>query len=433
MTRVDPGPDSKVPRKGRLPVLEVLLLLAGLALAEGLPPVLLAPLLLLSGASVMLHDREHPRGLLLASFSGLLLVGTCGLDLVLRIANPAFELRRRPAHPFLAHYPPGVRVRLEVPGDLAASNPETAALPPRVIHVETGPLGYRNQTRLGGHHEDVLLLGGSEVHGPGLDQHETWAARLEADHHLRTRTLGYPGATPWQQLMLLEAHLAQIPLEPGGLVLWALPSGLAPEVPVGPSTLPAPGSSLARLWVRLQDHRASSPLARSLGRSRSVSPGPVLASVTPEGRPFLFYQPSLDHLRLPLSELRKQPFPRALPEFLGAARELCEARRVRLQVALVPSKAEVHPELLPAGQAAPPRPAPLSTLLREACEAVSVPYLDMTPGFLRAARELRGKGHGRLYRGDDRYWTPAGAAVAANQVAGWEGLGLVPISDMSAM
>lgn len=422
---------SPAARRGMAALLFLALL--GLYL-EGIPNRIANPLhglgLLSIGALLAGRGSVGPGlGLLVLALAGPLLVG----DGILRTTldhqlyyrpNERF-IRRIPAYPFLHRYVPGVDAEVPSLGDLEAMRPPKGPRPRRNLRFRTDHLGFRNDPWGEGTRFRAVLLGDSFVLGAGLPQEDTWAQGLTRDHGRRTYNLAFP-ANPWQELLLLQTVLDELPLEPGAWVVWSVFTGNDFRGDSGSLTLPEPAPTGRQLKTRLANYRHRSPVRLLLER---LFPGkgafreegrvhlpPVVPATYPGGE-LLFYRDYLDAARMTPEQLQGYPSVRAFPEVVRAMQELVTSRGLGLALVVLPTKAEVYPDLLPEGQTPPPRPTAFATIFRDLSRDRGIPFLDLQPGLVEAAAALPDQE--LLWWPDDTHWNRHGAAAAAKLVAGF--------------
>jgi hypothetical protein len=452
MSSETPPPSLSPASRKVLAALTFLLLLA--VYLEGLPSkvanLVHLPGLLAVGLCLGTRSSVGPGlALLVLITGGTLVTGDLGLrvtkgDMLYYRASERF-IRRMPEYPFLHRYVRNVDAQVPTFGDLEAMRPPGAG--PRLkrtLRFQTDSLGFRNAPGGDELPYDILTLGDSFVLGAAVAQKDTWASQLTSRHHLRSYNLAFP-ANPWQELILLKTTLPKIKLKPGGLILWSVFTGNDFRGGSGSVDLPPPAGLLKRIKTHLANYRNRSPVRLLLRRifprrpKKATTPSgkppapKVVSSKTPAGKEVLFYQDYLEAARFTPEDLARYPAVKDFDAVIAAMKATAEKAGFRLKVVLLPTKAEIYPHLLPPGQKPPPYPTAFSKLFQELCKKHGVPTLDLTPGFQRAAQELSPKGDESLWWPDDTHWNRRGAAVAANLIAGWEGLGLVPIGDMSAM
>ena len=103
---------------------------------------------------------------------------------------------------------------------------------------------------------------------------------------------------------------------------------------------------------------------------------------------------------------------------LGAMQRLAGERRLRVSVALVPSKEEVYSWVLDGAPAwsASAEPSGFSDVLRRLCEQHRFRFLDLKPALLQDARREHEKSGALLWWPDDSHWNGVGQQVAARAI-----------------
>ena len=97
-------------------------------------------------------------------------------------------------------------------------------------------------------------------------------------------------------------------------------------------------------------------------------------------------------------------------------RRLADERRLRVEVALVPSKEEVYAWALDGAPpwTSPEEPSGFSAVLAGLCAGQGLRFLDLKPALVEASRRAYEESGALLWWRDDTHWNPAGQRVAAS-------------------
>jgi hypothetical protein len=364
--------------------------------------------------------------------AALVLVSACfavtGFDLGARAAlyhlldgRPKQLLAHRwPPLPLVYRFGAGVRFRGETYGDLAAASLRSDWGERRVIDFVTDERGFRNEPGAGDAPLDLVLLGDSYCVGDGTSQESTWGSVLRADYGLHSYNLCMDGAGPWQEYVNLLAEGRRLPAREGATVVWLLFAGNdlddASHAAREWSRLPWHGP-LARLRFSAENFRRRSPLRRVALAGGGAAEGAVERSL-PDGRRVLFFAPYARAAARTAEEVRRHPNYEGLRATFGAMRRLAGERRLRVLVALAPSKEEVYGWVLGGGGpwANAREPSGFSTALAELSRREGFAFLDLKPRMVASARRAFEESGELLWWGDDTHWNPAGHRVAAETI-----------------
>ncbi len=388
---------------------------SALVVLEGAPPRLGAPLLALglALAAAALHARwrrHAARGTALFASTCLAVIAA---DVTLRVTQARDRCNRPllvfsykwPRDPAVRRLAPNVDTERELMGDLAGTYGDPSVAERRTVRFVSDRYGFRND-RLPARPLDVLMLGDSFGMGDGTTQDATWTAHL-ARAGVEVYNLSHPGS-PGQHVLNLAWEAPRLPLRRGTVVVWALfgANDLSDEYP-GRAT-PATRSALEQLETLVTSHQRRSPL-RLMFFDRPVGSESILVVPGPAGAPVLFYRPYLERISRTTEQLVRDPqYPLLVQSFVDMKR-LADRLGVRVLVAVVPSKDEVHAPLL--GRARQ-TPTSFAQLVAPLAAGMGFDVLDLGPP-LFAEAAARGDEGRLLYWRDDTHWNVDGHALAA--------------------
>lgn len=266
----------------------------------------------------------------------------------------------------------------------------------------------------------ILAIGDSFTFGVGVEEDETFVARLAADLGPPVEGLngGLPGIGVPRAVGWLEPH--GLALEPD-LVLLAVfvgndladaAAGRREGVEDGQIVLPESVRGLRR-WLYYNSH-----LFALVKRATSRATLQPLRDLLGLGEPWM-----LSNLRVEMALYERRPEPRlaegerrtaaALDRLVALGRQ----HGFRVAAMLIPSELQVDPErwrtaldLLGLDEALYSQERPTAFFLDLLAER-AIPTLDLRPAF--AAAQAGGE---RFYYRQDRHWTPAGHAFAAHEL-----------------
>ena len=400
--------------------------LLALPIGIGLVPLIVVPAVaalavVVSLALILAPDRVRRRLRGPVALVALICVTLTAVDLGARMfLLPA--LHPRPDTLLGRHHPavpaPQLRPDSEFDrdtfGDLALLTGVPEHREPRHVTLTTDEFGYRNSGAPAAPVE-LVLIGDSFGLGSGTTQDDTWAARLGESRAVYN--LSPPWGSPWEQLATATAELDRLELAPGATVVWSLFAGndlddtylprfRRDEIVEGPSRA-------LKTWFH--DAGLQSPLrtvVERVGAGLSAMPGrlpPVLVGEHEVGS-VLFFRDYVERSRRGRQELREHANHELLRRTIAAMRDLTAERDLRLVVALVPTKSDVYPDLVPDGH----RPTlAFQRELKLLTAEFDLPCLDLRPALVQAAAENPDR---LVYWRDDSHWNPHGHTVAARAV-----------------
>ncbi|MCA1620885.1 MAG: hypothetical protein LC795_16570 [Acidobacteria bacterium] len=361
----------------------------------------------------------------------LVLVSAClGVTLFDLAARPALlhlygvrpadrYIRRWPTLPLLQRYEAGVNFEGETYGDLAAVSGRGDWRERRRIRFVTDEYGFRNEPRGDDARPlDLVLLGDSFGVAAGTSQEETLGGVLAREYGLAVYNLSVSRENPRQQYANLLLEGGRLNTREDALVLWLIFPGNDLDEPyhaeLEDPRPEAPGL-LTRLGVGVGDFRSRSPVRTLLSRGGA---GRVIERKLPDGRPVLFDETYARRRGRTAEDVLRHPNFESLKRTLGLMERLAGQRRLRVAVALVPSKEEAYSWVL---DGAPPwssgaGPSGASVVLRGLCERHGFRFLDLRPALVEAARAAYEKSGALLWWRDDTHWNGEGQRVAASAV-----------------
>jgi hypothetical protein len=262
---------------------------------------------------------------------------------------------------------------------------------------------------------DVIVLGDSFAVGVGTTQEAILSRQLETRFGLKTRSLAVPGS-PWLELLNLKAELPSLPIRPGTTVLWMLFSGNDLDESYEERLDVEPAGPVSRWWTAFRSWRKRSPLRLMLREAPDVAP--TIERTLPDGKPVLFYEPYVARAARGAAELRAHPNLPALRRVLEEMARVAKERRLRVVVAVIPTKGEVHPWILGGGEpwTSTVAPSPWAEVVAELCAPLGIDCLDMKADLVEAARAAWNDGGEMLWWRDDTHWNERGHAAAAEIV-----------------
>lgn len=378
-------------------------------------------------AGAALHTRWRRGAARCTALLATTCVGAVGADLALRAATARDRCNRPllifsyrwPKDPAVRRLQPNVQTERMQMGDLVGLLGDSSVAEPRTVRFVSDRYGFRNEG-LPARPLDVVMLGDSFGMGDGTTQQETWTAHLSRAG-VEVYNLSHPGS-PGQHVLNLAWEAPHLPLRPNTVVVWALFGGndLWEDYP-GRAT-PATRSYVEQLETLFTSYRKRSPL-RLMTVDRPSPARDILVLRRPGRDPVLFHRPYLERAALTTEQLMQEPSCPQLLQSFAFMKQLAEALDVRVLVAIVPSKEEVHAALL--GREAQ-APTPFTRLVTPLAASMRFEVLDLGPTMFAEARE-RGDAGPLLYWRDDTHWNDHGHALAARTLlARLRELGVAP-------
>ena len=363
-------------------------------------------------------------------FSLILLSACCGVTLFDLAARPALlylygvrpaarYIRRWPPLPLLQRYEAGVSFEGETYGDLAAVAGRDDWREPHRIRFVTDEYGFRNEPRgEDARPLDLVVLGDSFGVAAGTSQAETLDGVLARDYGLAVYNLSVSRENPRQQYANLLLEGKRLNTRAGALVLWLIFPGNDLDEPYHAELedpRPRAPGLLASLAVGVGDFRSRSPVRALLSRGGAKQ---VIERTLPDGRRVLFNETYARRKARTAEDVRRHPNFESLKRTLGAMERLAGERRLRVAVALVPSKEEVYSWALDGAPAwsTSDEPSGFTEVLRELCGRHGFRFLDLKPALVEASRPAYEKSGATLWWSDDTHWNGEGQRVAASAV-----------------
>jgi hypothetical protein len=330
-------------------------------------------------------------------------------------------IRRWPALPLLQRYEAGVNFEGETYGDLAAVSGRGDWREWRRVRFVTDEHGFRNESPSpsdAARPLDLVVLGDSFGVAAGTSQDETLSGVLARDYGLAVYNLSVSRENPRQQYANLLLEGGRLNTRGDALVLWLIFPGNDLDEPYHAELEdPRPESPglLTRLAVGAGDFRSRSPVRGLLSRGGAPR---VIERALPDGRRVLFNETYAGRRSRTVEDVLRHPNFESLKRTLGAAERLAGERRLRVAVALVPSKEEVYSWALDGAPAwsASAEPSGFSAVLRELCGRHGFRFLDLKPALVEASRPAYEKSGALLWWRDDTHWNGEGQRAAASVV-----------------
>lgn len=325
---------------------------------------------------------------------------------------------RWPELPLLQRYDAGVRFEGMTYGDLAAVSGRGDWREWHPIRFVTDEYGFRNEPQGPGSASrplDLILLGDSFGVAAATTQDETLSGVLARDYGLNVYNLSVSRESPQQEYANLVLEGKRLNTREGTCVLWLVFTGNDLDDPYYTELedpKPTRPGAFARLAVPLSDFRARSPVRRLLTDGDSAL---IIERTFIDGRRVLFHQNYAERRGRTAEEVMHHPNFVHLKTTLGAMERLAGARRLKVFVALVPSKEEVYSWLL---DGAPPwssgvEPSGFADVLRGLCEQHGFRFLDLKPTLAEESRREFERSGALLWWPDDTHWNGEGQRAAA--------------------
>jgi hypothetical protein len=330
-------------------------------------------------------------------------------------------IRRWPALPLLQRYEAGVNFEGETYGDLAAVSGRGDWREWRRVRFVTDGHGFRNEPPSpadAARPLDLVLLGDSFGVAAGTSQEETLSGVLARDYGLAVYNLSVSRENPRQQYANLLLEAGRLNTREGALVLWLIFTGNDLDEPYHAeleNPRPEPPGLPARLAVAAGDFRSRSPVRGLLSRGEAAR---VVERTFIDGRRVLFNETYARRRARTAEDILRHPNFESLRRTLGATERLAGERRLRVAVALVPSKEEVYAWALDGAPAwsTSGEPSGFSAVLRDLCGRHGFRFMDLKPALVEASRLSYEKSGALLWWSDDTHWNGEGQRVAASAV-----------------
>src|SRR4051812_43977202 len=349
-------------------------------------------------AAFAAYAFARPRGRAARGVAVVLLSACFGVTLFDLAARPFFfylsrarpserYIGRWPALPLLQRYPPRVEFDGETYGDLAAVSGRAAWRAWHRVRFATDEHGFRNEPAPAGDAAaplDLIVLGDSFGVAASTTQGETLSAVLARDYGLNVYNLSISREGPRHEYANLFLEGPRLKTREGAYVLWLVFAGndlddVYPAELLNPR--PRQQGLFERLALSVNDFRSSSPVRRLFINGDSAR---VLERRLADGRLALFHGDYAERRSRTAEEVARHPNFAPLKATLEAMKGLAAERRLKVLVALVPSKEEIYSWVLDGAQAWPPGSGPsgFARALRELCERDGFGFLDLKPALL---------------------------------------------------
>lgn len=322
-----------------------------------------------------------------------------------------------PLMPSLTRYDSNVTYEGETFGDLAAMSSPQYREPRRVV-FETDPYGFKNERGASERTVDLIVLGDSFGLGVGTSQEKTWASLLSSRYGYDVYNLSVVGS-PWKELMTLKAEFDRLKVGDGAVLVWALFTGNDLDERYGTEMEPSLEQNPLKRWrVSYDTFRRRSPLRRLYNRlfhSGSGDRDRVIVKEFIDGKEILFYRPHMQRMFRPLHKVVRLRNFKRLVEVFESMRGFGELKNLKVEVVLVPSKAEVYSWVLmgSAPWTAVRGPSAFSRAVENISRANGFDYLDLRPHLVARSRELFEESGELLWWRDDTHSNERGHEASA--------------------
>jgi hypothetical protein len=330
-------------------------------------------------------------------------------------------IQRWPALPLLQRYAAGVEFEGPTYGDLAAVSGRGDWREWHRVRFVTDAHGFRNEPAASDSEArplDLIVLGDSFGVAAATTQGETLSGVLARDYGLGVYNLSVSRESPQQEYVNLLLEGGRLRTREGACVVWLVFAGNDLDDPYYKELedpRPARPGVLKRLAIGLGDFRARSPVRGLLTRGDA---GLVVERKFVDGRRVLFHKNYAERRARTAAEVARHPNFAHLDATLGAMERLAVERRLRVLVALVPSKEEVYSWVLDGAAAwsSGAEPSGFSEVLRELCGRRGFGFLDLKPSLVEESRREYERAGALLWWADDTHWNEERQRVAARAV-----------------
>ncbi len=330
-------------------------------------------------------------------------------------------IQRWPPLPSLQRYAAGVEFDGETYGDLSAVSGRANWREWHRVRFLTDEHGFRNEPLTAADAAtpfDVIVLGDSFGVAASTTQGETLSGVLARDYGLNVYNLSISREGPRHEYANLLLEGPRLKTREGACVLWLVFTGndlddAYPAELLNPR--PAQQGLFERLTFALQNFRASSPVRRIFIKGDAPR---VLERRLPDGRRVLFHKDYAERRSRTAEEVAHHTNFAPLKATLEAMERLAAERRLKVLVALVPSKEEIYSWVLDDAPAWPhdSGPSGFAEALRGLCERDGFGFLDLKPALSEEARREYERSGGLLWWPDDTHWNALGQRAAARAV-----------------
>lgn len=364
------------------------------------------------------HVSRRVAVVLLSAWFGVALFDLAARPLLLYLSSvrPSERyIERWPPLPLLQRYAAGVSFEGLTYGDLAAVSRRGDWREWHHIRFATDEHGFRNEPAAATRPIDLIVLGDSFGVAAATSQEETLSAVLARDYGLNVYNLSVSRESPQQQYANLFLESRRLHTREGAHVLWLVFAGndlddtyyeeLEHPRPERPGLF-------ARLAVSVGDFRSRSPVRHLLSANDSRL---VVERKFSDGRRMLFHRTYAERRGRTAEEVTRHPNFVHLKATLGSMERLAAERRLKVSVALVPSKEEVYAWVLD-GAAAWSKGAGtsgFSEVLRGLCGQHGFRFTDLKPALSEEARRVYESSGALLWWPDDTHWNGEGQRTAA--------------------
>lgn len=329
--------------------------------------------------------------------------------------------------PLVKRFDPNVRYHGTTYGGLASEVGMPGLAHVREYTVITDRFGFRNE-RLPQQPLDLITLGDSFTAGHGITQDRVWPAVLAKRHGLAVYNLGISGNGPWHDYANFLMEVDRLPLRDRGTVaIWNLYTGavLRPcEGIFDKQELPW-RTGLGAFKTSAKNFRVHSPLGQlvprlwaraTAGRIQAGSNRDIMVRRFPNGSESFFVSWDRLESHRSLEAVRNHPDYGCVKKTIVAAKRLAQSKNVTLGILVAPTKDEVYPWVVDGGPpwSASSEPSGLAAAIAEICKEERIPFLDLKPALIAAAKRVYDQSGAYLYWRDDTHWSLEGNDEVAN-------------------
>ena len=326
-------------------------------------------------------------------------------------------VRRWPPQPHLYRYFPDTNFDGITYGDLAGLLSRKDVREERQVRFVTDRFGFRNEPAAANQPIDLILLGDSFGATAGTSQEQLLASLLARDYHFSVYNLSVSGHSPLQEYATLALENDRLRKREPATVLWLLFTGNDLDEPYY-EDLEQPGalSWSRRFTEAYQRFRDGSAVRRMLN---GVDLGSLVVMRTSvDGRPLLFTKLYVVQAPRTVEQVRAHPNYNRLKQTFTLMNQLALKQKLRIVVAVVPSKEEVYSWLLNREPewSSSKEPSGFSIVAHELSDLNGFKFFDLKPTLIEASeKQFKASGELLWWR-DDTHWNGVGQRVAAEAI-----------------
>lgn len=321
-----------------------------------------------------------------------------------------------PNDPNILRYAPNAAIAQPAVGDLGAMSGRTDWHVKKTIEFVTDAQGFRNAARQNSA-QAIVVLGDSFAAGTGITQADSWAVRLQQLTGREVINLAIP-SSPWMSLANFWYENDRVGgFQQADVVLTLFSGNDLDEVYGRRRAFDGQyrASALRRWLTRLENFQRKCALDKVwLLLTVEEKYGDQVVAVDREGGvPVLFFKPYVERALRSATDVETHDNFADLTEILTALAEKVRASGGRLSIVNVPSKAEIHAELL--GRAY--QPQGFAQAMAPVVRALGAHWIDLSAPMRREAVKRQAAGQEGLWWPDDTHWNAQGHAVVAELIA----------------